>query len=503
MNTKSRLMALLLCGSLLAVPAVAAESATSDEFTARYPNGVKPAGSGIKLQQTKDGCFSAAEAKAAGEQLDLGSVSIAGLVDWDSSQWWASRDSVKYAIGRGYVNGRKVDGGAEFAGSSPVTHNEFAAVLVRMCVKPENIEACRKEALAQWARFKGLDASKPETDKRFRETEHWMVAAGYVQAAEKYTIESVTMLGEGGDKPCTRQEMARLICNALRVRGEDNRAINGLEAVKALTDYGSIMSGRRNDVGIAVGYGIIAGDNAGQFKASETMDRASMCEIIYRLDNPKMSDGMTPRDKVINNMFGDRSQVPNDPAYDVNDPTHEVSKAMRESGIETDLRIIEPITIDMRTPEVGHRCPYAGDTVIRPDGTSVVLEFDEKYGILGWGQNCDPWTGTISGYDGHLYGIGEWGGDGDMRAARDKDYYEFKAQDHLMLCLVGGEATKWEAHWSNEFELVKADIWAKVLSGEIPAPTYEGQVEAGGLLKAYKRAGRGLQWVYMEHHKDG
>lgn len=440
--------------------------------------------------------YSAAQAKEAAEALDLSTVSTDQFIDWDDSQWWANRDSVKYAIGRGYMQGRATDKGVVFAGNEPVTTNEVLAILVRMCATPEYIAENREEAWRTWSAQQGNSSM---TREAVNNTQHWILTTGYAHTFTNLVMNSDGLASEtpyyqknyGSDRPCPRSKIAEYICYALSVRGENVRAVNCWEAVKAFTHTDLyIFSGCEPFVGWATGFGIVTGDENGKFNEWGEVDRASMCEIIYRLDNPS-KNGTSPREQAIKRMFGGVSGVPKFSASELmtNDPTNPFN--------------LNPITIDMRTPEVGHRCPYAGDTVIRPDGTSVVLKFDEKYGILGWGQNCDPWTGTISGHDGHLYGIGEWGGGLDKRAVKDVTYNTYLPQDHLLLCLVGGEATKWEAHWSNEFELVKADIWAKVESGEIPAPTYEGQVEAGGLLKAYKTAGRGLRWVYMEHHKDG
>lgn len=454
-------MALLLCGSLLAAPAAAAG-------TSKTP--------------------------------DLSMVSTAEFIDWDNSQWWADRDSVKYAIGMGYIQGRKTADGTVFAGNEPVTVNEFLTVMARMKLSPQAIQ----EAQQGW-----INNHPGYT----RMLSHWFMRDGYFVASYKFRypqvypyyydpVEGCEIIKEG-DQPCTRKRMAGILVYTYVETENQTIDVNGVEAVKFLNDYEAVKESGDDYslIGIALGLGLITGDNNGNFDPQGTVNRASMCEVIYRLANLTASDGTTPRKQAIKQVFGE-NPVPCHQKYmvDPNDPQYgtPVNGPLNNQGVAP----YEAITIDMSTPNVGHRCPHAGDTVIRPDGTSVVLKFDEKYGILGWGQNCDPWTGTISGYDGHLYRMGEWGGGYDLRAFRDKDYHEFKSQDHLMKCLVGGEATKWEAHWSNEFELVKADIWAKVESGEIPAPTYEGQVAADGYLKAVKSPWSGLQWMYMEHHKD-
>lgn len=82
------------------------------------------------------------------------------------------------------------------------------------------------------------------------------------------------------DIPCSRQEMAYLLKNALTILGE------GLNAVESsyLPDYSSISSKYQEAVKVAVGLGLITGkDTAHTFAPTENMTRAQGATVINRL----------------------------------------------------------------------------------------------------------------------------------------------------------------------------------------------------------------------------
>ena len=363
----------------------------------------------------------ATDAQKRGEQINIDSVDMTGVEDWvNGTSWWVGRDSVKYAVGMGYVKGV----GGSLAGDRNVTNAEFSAVLLRMCVDSDEIARLGEEY--RIANYTG-EESIGDWD-----TEHWYVKQGFQAAANKYGLG----VQGGRDDVCTRSIMAKMLVDAMESRGEsteltsDNQkaARKVVKDPKAIESCGSSVE---KDIYRTIWYGIITGDEHGRFNPTEGMTRAAMCEVLYRLDNP-LTNGTGPRDSVIASSGVRNVKVEDDKVeqgvtyftqkyyspegkylfkytYTVAaEPVRviDVKEWLWQSNLGNNelvegksfkyaKRLVntEPIVIDNRTPDVLHRAPMEGDTCINRDGEAFVLRIDPITGVLGAGQDCAPWVG--------------------------------------------------------------------------------------------------------------
>lgn len=151
-----------------------------------------------------------------------------------------------------------------------------------------------------------------------------------------------------------------------------------------------------------------------------------MCEVLHRLDNPS----------------GQRQAVLKQSGLDGSTNS---SSSSGPNG-NANQTVSAPITIDMRTPDVPHRAPKEGDTIIRPDGSEVVLARDSKTGVLGFGQNVGAYLGTQTP-----------GGD-----PVTKDFYTYaetsgfsdsKASGHYLQSPIAGQEDTY--HWTQEWAAIK------------------------------------------------
>ncbi len=345
---------------------------------------------------TKPTPTQASEAKARGEQLDLSTVDVSQFKDWDPNQWWATSGGMKYAVGMGYLVGRGTPGSLEVAAGANVTQAEFITVLTRMCLPSETIQAYAQATLDEYKADMRAEAQQTaptatltdqELEARYAQDPDltWFERQGIRKAADELGLTGAGISSRPTETDCTRAQMARLLANTMKIRGEDTSKINKTRAVNKLTDHhlfdrqGAPYLSYGNDIGIVVGAGLIKGDEHSSFNPGKTMTRGEMAEVVYRLDNPRTANNSTPRDEVLSstglgNGQGNIPEVP--PSIVEHAPTEEA------------------ITIDMRTPTTPHRAPKEGDTVIRPDGTQVVLARDPATGVLGFGQNVGPYLGT-------------------------------------------------------------------------------------------------------------
>ena len=303
------------------------------------------------------------------------------FIDWNDGSWWNNKPAIVYScIDHDYIQGMPVGDGIGVAGNSNISLHEFAIVLARMTVSQADKDAALKEMKAQWVDRKLTDqkeglAEGSWTDPVRTEAEYeamfdsgkigglWFTKEMFI--AEKYGIlDGVTASKENTD-PCTRSMMATLLVNALKVRGEDISKVDALSGVNAMSDSNAIAtSGNSDNIGTAIAVGLIAGDDARRFRPDSSMTRGEAAELFHRLAEPSI------RAEIL-------KTLPVTPSANANQDQFGTA----------------PITIDMSNP-VKHRIPQAGDTVIRPDGTSVVLAVDPATGVLGWGQNCGAWLGT-------------------------------------------------------------------------------------------------------------
>lgn len=390
--------------------------------------------------------------------------------DWNKEQggWWFGRESVVFSVTKGYITGKEANGEKFVAGSDTITTGEFVTVLTRMCLDSAKLsqyqaDSAKAEATkaaehkAQWiADQQTQDAFDGKTVRSEAElgalydsssakyASHW--SAGYMYAAEQSGLLTGTGLTAGdASNKCTRANMAKLLVNALKARGEDVTKANVTKAVAAMSDTLDIQSsGASQEIGTAIAMGLIAGDNNKAFNPSGTMDRASACEIFQRLDNPSGQ-----REAVIKQVGLDGSNT------SIN------------GGGGGNQTVSGPITIDMRDTSTSHREPREGDTIIRPDGSSVVLKRDATTGVLGYGQNVGAWLNTKTQFG--AVSENAW------TDAVTQGWSDQLAMGSYMKSPIAGQESTY--HWTNE--------WAAIMKSTSPNRAgikgTEGQVDSTGL----------------------
>lgn len=159
---------------------------------------------------------------------------------------------------------------------------------------------------------------------------------------------------DGGNlsSPMTRQEMSMVLTRACEKIGETKG-----QQVKsaAIPDYNSIGTYYRDYVIQAYSKGMLCGtDTNGTFNPMGTLNRATAATVLYRLVEPSSRQEVD---------FNKEAPVSN------------------QGQVQT-----------WNEGEV-HSMPKVGDTVVKSDGTKVVLK-EGIAGVLGAGQGVDIWTGV-------------------------------------------------------------------------------------------------------------
>lgn len=402
------------------------------------------------------------------EPVDVLSV----FTDIPADHWSRKSGSLAYCVEQGYMRGTSSD---TFNPGGTVTVNQLAAVMVRMSVPEDTQASLAEQARTEW--IAGQQATQADQGAELQDVEtlgarydnkdgvHWAYEPMYT-ARQAGLLEGTTAT-QAGEEPCTRSTMARMLVNALNIRGEDISQTNIQAAVDAMSDRYTIWSsGSAQEIGTAIALGLITGDNNKAFNPSGTMDRASMCEVLYRLDNPS----------------GQRAAAIKQTGLDGSSSS---SSASGPNG-NANQTASTPITIDMRTPDVAHRAPKEGDTIIRPDGSEVVLARDPVTGVLGFGQNVGAYLGTQSVSNGALvkentFGSGVGGGWDDILARGT----------YLSCSLPGYEYTYlWQYEWA-----AVSDATSPNKAG---IKGTDGQVTEDGLWKYFSQADAGNgRWIWQ------
>ena len=188
--------------------------------------------------------------------------------------------------------------------------------------------------------------------------------ASYVVAVDQGLLKESELDNGDLNKVMNRQEMAMVLSRAATAQGE---SFGTLIDESRIPDYSSIGTYYRNYVRQAYTKGMLAGtDTAGTFSPMGTLNRAQAATVLYRLVEPST-----------------RSEVDTSPVQ---------VTGQAQTWVEGQT----------------HSIPKAGDTVIKADGTKVVLKVDEKSGVLGAGQGVDIYTGTVVNGTTFKVGMTSW-----------------------------------------------------------------------------------------------
>lgn len=194
---------------------------------------------------------------------------------------------------------------------------------------------------------------------------HWADNARVV--ALNHGIINNNEIAEGSlSKQITRQEMTMIMVRASDANGETKP--RQIEASK-ITDYNSIGTYYRSYVIDAISRGMIAGTSSNAethtltFSPNGVLTRGQAATVLYRLVSPENRGEVDYTTPIVN---------PSDP-----------EQGQGQTWVEGEK----------------HNKPQAGDTVIKADGTKVVLKYVEvapgsNFYVLGYGQGVDIITGT-------------------------------------------------------------------------------------------------------------
>lgn len=239
------------------------------------------------------------------------------------------------------------------------------------------------------------------------------------------------------DNTITRADMAVLVSNALTALKEEPGDTTGVS--EHIADWDSIKDTPQAEAILTCfSKGIIGGtDSKGTFNAGGSVTRATAAVLAQRIMDSS------------------------------------VRLSYKTPSVPSSNQGVEPITIDMGTLAT-HRNPLPGDTVKRPDGTTVVLTSTRlgTMDILGYNQDVGPYLGIqtpagVIGQDKTAYNRPD--------APEDFDLY---------LNLEG--TNTW--HWRSEWRAIR-DNTAPTTTG-----TSDGQVSSDGLFKWYSSVS---QWVWI------
>ena len=350
---------------------------------------------------------------------------------------WAY-DAVMYCADKGFVNGV---GDNTFKPENTITVQEFVAVLVRLCLSEEDMAKYTAEVRAD----KEYVSAYEQSDWAYLP----LMIAGqsmiYSINCGGYDLhyKEVDVSKWSWRLPITRIKAADCLFGSLKYSGEHSPDDFDFQAVfDCLQDSANISAEYNIDsISAVLAYGLMGGDDYKRFNPANMMTRAEACEVFRRLDDPAEREA--------------------------------VKTAM---GVPSSY---EPITIDMSNPGF-HRVPKPGDTIIRPDKTTVVLARDPETGVLGFGMNVGPYLGARTAGGG---------------TAKENTYGEASGTDQLaqgryIKCndLPGYEYTYL---WSNEWKQVSMKTYPDRVGTE-------GEVDSTGLWKYDTRANGGYgNWIWQ------
>lgn len=274
------------------------------------------------------------------------SEAITSYSDVKQGDWYY--DAVMDMTKMGLFSGT---GGGKFSPNNTMTCGEFLTVVIRYLYGDE--------LSAMGAVPQGV---------------HWADNARII--ALDHDIINDNEIDEGDlSRNMTRKEMAMVLVRAADANGESKpRQIDPSKVI----DYQSIGTYYRSYVIDAISRGMIAGTSADASKHTLTfspegvLTRGQAATVLYRLvnqDNRGEVDYQTPTVKPSN-------------------PSENQGQGQTWNEGQT------------------HSIPKVGDTVIKADGTKVVLK--ETNGILGFGQGVDIITGTTINGVSAREGIASW-----------------------------------------------------------------------------------------------
>ena len=305
--------------------------------------------------------------------------------------------------------------------------------------KPGN-NMTKAEFLAVVCRILELDTTPPDGGEWY--------SGVYNSALEKGLVNEVEFRYSELGKDISRQEMAMVSIRAMEILGENVYSKYSSNVKAAIPDFNQVNGYFSDYVVRAYEKGIITGGTNGEFMPTDSTQRCQAAAVLNRI-----MDTSARVEK-------DFSQAPDKPDL---------------SG---------PIIIYENQPRDNSRLAREGDTVIKEDGSSVVLKIDAVTGVLGFNQGVAPDVGIMD-----EVGMGD-----------QKTYQPLRANGRLSTNKYGldsvGKSTcdvqYWvnpltgEGHWAGEWTVI----------GQYTRPKIEG-VELGDVSEDQNYIWDGMEWILL------
>lgn len=296
-----------------------------------------------------------------------------------------------------------------FSPKSPMTRAQFVTVVTRYLYDAE------------------LKAMKNE----YGEPSYWF-EYNYDVAIENGILKESEFSVEAMSKPMTRQEMAMVL---VRAAGEVGDHAEKLIPTQRIADYNDVGSYYKDYVRQCYSMGMICGtDSKGTFAPHDTLNRAQAATVLYRL-----------------------VRADNRIEVDFSVPQAQVQQQATSTTINQGQATSRPAK--------------AGDTIVKADGTKVVLQVGPN-GVLGEGQGVAPdanlsvakATSASSNFNKNDVFTYDRTKTGVLTDSLGKDLMN---QKYMV------NATTGEGHWGNEWNAIRKNYPAPQANG-----TYEGQVSS-------------------------
>lgn len=159
--------------------------------------------------------------------------------------------------------------------------------------------------------------------------------SGYEAAARQNGLISSSDFTDTLNAPCSREEMAYLLTNALKILGEDLNAVDS----SYIPDFSSISPAYQEAVKVAVRLGLITGmDDTHTFSPKGSMIRAQAVAVVHRLVDPSVrvsnasnpSPDTTQTQNPVENIDATENPDASNPAPEASNPTQENSDTSKD-----------------------------------------------------------------------------------------------------------------------------------------------------------------------------
>lgn len=294
-------------------------------------------------------------------QADASSSTIK-FTDVPDGEWYT--DGIYACAKKGLVQGV---GDNKFNPFATMTRSEFLTVVVRY-LYPDAIKTYDGPTTEWWTMY-------------------------YNIALQKGLIKNTEFTKADMSVGMSRQEMALVISRALASLGQTPDKV---VSSSKIADYATIGSYYQDAVKVTYTAGIISGtDSKGTFNPMGTLNRAQACTVLNRLTEPETRSPQQGTE--------DNKQETSTGHTNEDGTVTLVGGGYNHNSNYDDHRFDESATHQEWVEGQNHNDPQVGDTVIKADGTRVVLEATEINGdmILGWSpttgpQGVDPYTGVVA-----------------------------------------------------------------------------------------------------------